>query len=72
MNNNTFSAEKTTNSNGYRFQLFLLTVMCVMILIVSFIAFLKIEDNLQALVVLALGTFFDVFIFVNGVKQVKE
>lgn len=59
-------------SNEHKFKIFLLSVMCIAILIVSFIAFLKIENNLQALLVFILGAALDGFIFINGANQAKK
>lgn len=63
-------AENRKNSN--RFQLCLLAITCIVILIVSFMAFLKIENNLHALLVLLVGTALNVFIFINGKNQARK
>lgn len=72
MSENTFSATKTRENNkntANRFQFLLISVMCLAILIVSFMAFLKIENNLHAFMVFAVGTALNAFIFINGIKQ---
>ncbi len=75
MTTNNYSAKNTSeenrkNSNNFLF--FLLTITCIVILIVSFMAFLKIENNLHALLVLLAGTALNVFIFINGKHQVRK
>lgn len=71
MTKNTYSAKETketTNKAENRFQFLLISVMCLAILIVSFMAFLKIENNLHAFMVLAVGTALNAFVFINGKK----
>lgn len=75
MTNNNYSVknsrEENKNNSG-RFQILLLAIMCIVILIVSFMAFLKIENNLHAFLVFAVGTALNVFIFINGINQAKR
>lgn len=67
---NTTREEAKRNSG--KIQFFLLSAICVMILIVSFMAFLKIENNLHALLILAIGTALNAFIFINGRHQATK
>lgn len=75
MTKNTYSANvsrETNKKNTNRFHLLMLTVMCAVIFAVSFMAFLKIENNLHALLILAVGTALNAFIFINGKNQAKR
>lgn len=75
MTNNTYSASvarEKDKKNTNRIQLFMLTVMCAVIFVVSFIAFLKIENNLHALLIFAVGSALNAFIFINGRHQAKR
>lgn len=68
MTENNYSTKKAKNIHN-RFQLFMLTVMCMLISVVSFIAFFRIENNLHALMILLLGMAMSVLIFVTGKSQ---
>lgn len=63
---------KRRSNNVNKIQLSMLTIICMMIMLVSFTAFLKIENNLHALLVFLSGTSLDVFIFINGINQAKK
>lgn len=72
MTKNTYSVKETResgNKNVSRLQFILISVMCLAILIVSFMAFLKIENNLHALLVFSAGTALNAFIFINGTNK---
>jgi dolichol kinase len=63
--------EEEKRSSG-RIQFILLSAICILILVVSFMAFLKIENNLHALLILAIGTALNAFIFINGRHQATK
>lgn len=60
------------SNNVNKIQLSMLTIVCMMIMLVSFTAFLKIENNLHALLVLLTGMSLNIFIFINGLNQAKK
>lgn len=69
MTKNTYSVKTTKETKtGNRFQFILISAMCIAILIVSFMAFFKIENNLHAFMVLVVGTALNAFVFINGKK----
>lgn len=71
MTTKAYSSEKTNNAIdafGKKIYFILFSLMCVAIFIVSFIAFLKIENNLHAFLVFSIGTALTILIFVNGRK----
>ncbi len=69
MTKNTYSVKETReNKNTNILQMLMLSAMCLAILIVSFMAFFKIENNLHAFMVLAVGTALNAFVFINGKK----
>lgn len=59
-------------STSGRIQVSLLCLMCIAILIVSFMAFLKIENNFHAFLVFACGCVMDAIIFASGMGQIKH
>ncbi|MBR3869041.1 MAG: hypothetical protein IKM66_06975 [Clostridia bacterium] len=70
MTKNTYAVKETreNNKNANKIQILMLSAMCIAILIVSFMAFFKIENNLHAFMVLAVGTALNAFVFINGRK----
>ena len=75
MTKNTYTVNTTKEAakrNSRKLQLIMLTALCVVILIVSFMAFLKIENNLHALLILLIGTALNAFIFINGKHQANR
>ena len=69
MTKNTYSVKTTKETKTvHRFQFILISAMCIAILIVSFMAFFRIENNLHAFMVLAVGTALNAFVFINGRK----
>ena len=73
MTKNTYSVKTTKETKtGNRFQFILISAMCIAILIVSFMAFFKIENNLHALLILLIGTALNAFIFINGKHQANR
>ena len=69
MTKNTYSVKTTKETKTVnRFQFILISAMCIAILIVSFMAFFRIENNLHAFMVLAVGTALNAFVFINGIK----
>ena len=61
--------KKRTASNTGKLQLAFLTAMCTMIFIVSFMAFLKIENNVHAFLILIIGSVTDLIIFFSGLNS---
>ena len=59
-------------STSGKIQVSLLCLMCIVILIVSFAAFLKIENNLHAFLVFICGCVMDVIIFASGMGQINH
>ena len=72
MTNNISANNERKTDNTNRAQIFLLVIVCISLLIVSFMAFLKIENNLHALLVFTVGTALNVFIFMCGMNQAKN
>lgn len=70
MTENNYSKETKKVQN--RLLLFMLTVMCALISVVSFLAFLKIENNLHALTIFLIGMAMSVLIFVTGKSQTRQ
>jgi len=69
MTKNTYPVKETKeNRTGSRMQFIIISAMCLAILIVSFMAFFSIENNLHAFMVLAVGTALNAFVFINGRK----
>ncbi|MBO5934040.1 MAG: hypothetical protein J6Q94_00985 [Clostridia bacterium] len=69
MTKNTYSVKTTKETKtANRFQFILISAMCIAILIVSFMAFFRIENNLHAFMVLAVGTALNAFVFINGIR----
>ena len=66
------SHESIKKSTSDKVQVFLLCLMCVSILIVSFLAFLKIENNLHALLIFICGSVMNLIIFTSGMNQIKN
>ena len=65
MNENTNISTKTTAS-GEKIIYLLTTVICAVILVVTFFAFRNIENTTHVLIVLFSGILLDVIIFFNG------
>ncbi len=72
MNENTNNNART-NALGEKIIYLLTTVVCAVILVVTFFAFRNIENITHALIVLFSGILLDVIIFFNGsVKEHKQ
>lgn len=65
---------KNTNkkSTSGRIQVTLLCIMCIAILIVSFMALLRIENNIHGIMVFAWGCLMDVIIFSSGMSHIRN
>lgn len=69
MTKNTYSAKESEATNSkieHRLYFLFISIMCLAILVVSFMAFLKIENNLHAFLVFIVGTALNAFIFINA------
>ncbi len=64
--------EEKINRTGRYVRLFMLSVICMLVLAVSFAAFLKIENNVRALLVLTVSMGLNAFVFANGYSQIKR
>lgn len=63
----TNNKENITSKNSILF--FATSIMCILILIVSFIAFRNIENTAHAVTVLFSGVILDLIIFINGTNK---
>lgn len=68
MNENTNNNAKS-NATGGKLLSFMTAVMCIVILVVSFIAFRNIENTAHASIVLLSGVMLDGIIFFNGTEK---
>ena len=59
------------NTSG-RIQVYLLCLMCMAILVVSFMALLKIENNIHGLMVFGWGCVMNVIIFSSGMSHIRN
>ncbi len=63
---------KNKKSTSGRIQVSLLCIMCIGILIVSFMALMKIENNIHGMMVFAWGCVMNVIIFSSGMNHIKN
>ena len=66
------NTKKSEAQVSKKLQLTLLTAMCAMLFIVCFMAFLRIENNLHAFLILITGTITDVIIFFSGINPSNQ
>ena len=59
------------NTSG-RVQVLLLCIMCIAILIVSFTALVKIENNIHGFMVFAWGCVMNIIVFSSGMNHIKS
>lgn len=69
---NTMKKITTKKSTSGRIQVSLLCIMCIAILIVSFMALVKMENNIHGMMVFAWGSLMNLIIFSSGMSHIRN
>lgn len=67
---NTMKKITSKKSTSGRIQVSLLCIMCIAILIVSFMALIKMENNIHGMMVFAWGSLMNLIIFSSGMSHI--